>query len=195
MSKNKPKSRKKLLAFSVIILTAVIIAACLLSGVVKKQLYPLKYSEYIDKYSEQYGVPKDLLYATVSVESGFDENARSEVGAVGLTQIMPDTLLWLTSKTGESYTEEDLTNPEVSIKYCALLYSILLEKYGTRNEAVCAYHAGINQVAVWLKNSEYSSDGKTLDKIPSAKTQHYLNKVIKTINIYNNLYEKEFENE
>lgn len=156
-----------------------------------KHRYPQKYTEYIEKYSEEYSVPKELLYATAQVESGFDENAKSSVGAIGLTQIMPDTLMWLQTKTGEKYTEADLTDPEISIKYCALFYSILLEKFEDTEAAVAAYHAGINRVDGWLKNPEYSKDGKTLDKIPSRATAHYVNKVTKAVNIYGNLYKEE----
>ena len=32
--------------------------------------------------------------------------------------------------------------------------------------ALCAYNAGEGKVRTWLKNSEYSLDGKTLYKIP-----------------------------
>ena len=190
MKKSEKKRKKRLLLF--LIPLAVIILLVLFSRKTAEHMYPLKYTEYVNKYSAEYNVPKDLLYATIAVESGFDEKAKSNVGALGLTQIMPDTLVWLEKKTGEEYTAEDLYNPEVSIKYCAYLYSILFEKYGTRDEAICAYHAGINQVAVWLQNEEYSADGKTLDRIPSKVTEHYLNKVINSINIYNKLYEKEF---
>ena len=56
---------------------------------------------------------------------------------------------------------------------------------------MAAYHAGINRVDGWLKNPEYSKDGKTLDKIPSRATAHYVNKVTKAVNIYGNLYKEE----
>ena len=195
MKKTNKKLNKKALAFILCTVAVLAVVICAGSKTALKKLYPLGYTEYVEKYSEQYGVPKELLYATIKVESGYDEHAKSEVGALGLTQIMPDTLSWLCSKTGESYTEEDLYNPEISIKYCAYFYSLLLEKYGTRDEAICAYHAGINQVAKWLENPEYSSDGKTLDRVPSKVTGQYLHKVTRAIEIYKSLYEKEFENE
>ena len=153
--------------------------------------HPIKYQNYVEKYAEEYSVPRDLLYATIAVESGFDENAVSNAGAIGLTQIMPDTLSWLETKTGESYTEEDLRNPEIAIKYCAVFYSILLSKFESEDAAVCAYHAGINKVAGWLTNSEYSDDGVTLKKIPSSVTAHYLSKINNARKTYNSLYKEE----
>ena len=48
----------------------------------------------------------------------------------------------------------------------------------------------IEAVNEWLKNEEYSTDGITLDKIPSDTTAHYVNKVMKAYEAYTNLYNK-----
>lgn len=190
-TKKSPKRAFILAIISVIICVASALAARFAYDRYIEATHPLKYTQLVDMYSTEYHVPKDLLYATIAVESGFDENAVSNVGAIGLTQIMPDTLKWLETKTGESYTEEDLRDPEISIKYCAFFYSLLLEKFGNEETSVCAYHAGMNQVSRWLENSEYSSDGITLDTVPSAATAHYLSKINNARNIYVNLYKEE----
>jgi len=188
--KNKKNSKK---AFILSLISVIIICAVGYVGFRSyiRYTHPIKYQDLIEKYAEEYSVPKDLLYATIQVESGFDENAVSNVGAIGLTQIMPDTLSWLETKTGESYTEEDLRNPEIAVKYCALFYSILLNKFENENTAICAYHAGINKVAGWLDNGEYSDDGITLKKIPSRATAHYLSKINNARKTYVNLYKEE----
>ena len=191
MTKQKKTALLKIIALVLAFAAVVSAVTVILLRVGYKHRYPQKYTEYIEKYAEEYSVPVNLLYATIKVESGFDENAKSEVGAIGLTQIMPDTLAWLQTKTGEKYTEADLSDPEISIKYCALFYSILLEKFENTATAAAAYHAGINRVDGWLKNPEYSSDGVTLDKIPSRATAHYVNKVTKAVNVYGNLYKEE----
>ena len=54
--------------------------------------YPQPYSEYVTKYSTEYGVPEYIIYSTIKVESSFNSNAESSAGAIGLMQIMPDTL-------------------------------------------------------------------------------------------------------
>lgn len=157
-----------------------------------KAAYPCKYTFEIEKYADEYDVPRALLFAVIHTESGFDPNAVSSAGALGLTQITPETFHWLQTKTGETLPDSALYEPEVSVRYGALFYSMLLSEFGGDiRTAVAAYHAGRGQVNAWLRDGQYSADGKTLDSIPSRDTNHYVYKVTKAINIYNNLYEKE----
>lgn len=157
-----------------------------------KAAYPCKYTFEIEKYADEYDVPRALLFAVVHTESGFDPNAVSSAGALGLTQITPETFHWLQTKTGETLPDSALYEPEVSVRYGALFYSMLLSEFGGDiRTAAAAYHAGRGQVNAWLRDGQYSANGKTLDTIPSRDTNHYVYKVMKAINIYNNLYEKE----
>lgn len=157
-----------------------------------KAAYPCKYTFEIEKYADEYDVPRALLFAVIHTESGFDPNAVSSAGALGLTQITPETFHWLQTKTGETLPDSALYEPDVSVRYGALFYSMLLSEFGGDiRTAVAAYHAGRGQVNAWLRDGQYSADGKTLDTIPSRDTNHYVYKVTKAINIYNNLYEKE----
>ena len=191
MTKQKRVSLLKIIAMALAFMLVISVSVGVFCKVLLENIYPQNYTEYIDKYCEQYSVPKDLIYATIKTESGFDENAQSEAGAIGLTQITPETFLWLMTKTGESYVEEDLKNPEISIKYCVIFYSLLLNEFSSTRTAVAAYHAGRTQVNLWLADSRYSADGVNLTSIPSKATGHYVSKVISAINIYNNLYKEE----
>lgn len=188
--RKKNEHRKLFAALTVIIISALLLAP-LVTKLIEQSAHPLKNSNVVEKYCSQYDVPQELIYATIKVESNFDPNAVSEAGAIGLTQITPDTLSWLNSKTGESCSPQELKNPEVSIKYCVLFYSILLDEFGDINTAAAAYHAGRGQVNEWLKNPEYSSDGKTLSKIPSKVTSHYVDKVNNALKIYQELNREE----
>ena len=53
-----------------------------------KKIYPVKYQTLVEQYAEEYSLDKYLVYAVIKVESGFDENAVSRVGARGLMQMM-----------------------------------------------------------------------------------------------------------
>ncbi len=47
------------------------------------------------RFSVYYGIEPQLVVAILLVESGFDPNAVSHSGAVGLGQLMPDTARWM----------------------------------------------------------------------------------------------------
>lgn len=176
---------------AVILLLVLIFAGFYGYNVCMKCMYPIKYNELVEKYSEDYGVDTALVYSVIRTESGFRPAAESNVGAKGLMQITPDTFEWLMSKTGESYGIEALYEPDVNIKYGTLFLSMLTEEFGNRDSVLSAYHAGWGQVNSWLCDPEISSDGVTLQRIPFSDTAHYVDKVKKAEKIYNSVYDFE----
>ena len=152
-------------------------------------VYPLKYSELVEKYSAEYNLDEAFVYAVIETESGFNKDAVSEVGARGLMQIMPDTFKWLKSKTGEKLSEDALFEPEVSIRYGCFLLRYLLDEFENEKTALAAYHAGVGRVKKWLRDPEYSDDGKTVARIPYETTKNYTEKVMKTYHRYIKLYD------
>lgn len=175
--------------FIIIAFAAVLFAAFSVTGkTVMKTLYPMKYAEYVEKYSEEYGVDPRLVYAVIKTESSFNPDAVSYADAAGLTQITPETFEWLKQKLGEENKNLTLYDPETSIKYGAFFLSYLINEFGDANTAIAAYHAGRGRVIGWLEDKKISPDGKTLSEIPIPETAHYVKKVNKALNIYNNLY-------
>ncbi|MBQ6152726.1 MAG: lytic transglycosylase domain-containing protein [Ruminococcus sp.] len=152
--------------------------------------YSQKYSEYVSKYSKEFGVDEALVYSVIRCESGFREDVESHAGAIGLMQLMPETFTWLQmNKDGEeTYSASDLQNPEINIEYGTYYLSWLLNKYGVENTAVAAYNAGVTNVDDWLSNTAYSSDGKTLSTIPYHETDEYVSKVENTKKMYEEIY-------
>ncbi len=181
---NKAKAVTLLLLLSVFL----VIILCNFVLLVLKTVYPLSYSQLVESNAEEYEIDESLLYSLIETESGFDKNAVSSVGARGLTQILPETFQWLQTKTGESFTDDALFEPQVSVKYGAYLLSILVDEFGNTETAVAAYHAGIGRVHRWLENPEYSDDGITLRYIPYDDTRAYVDKIVRTRDIYVKLY-------
>ena len=173
----------------IIISAAVLFSAFTVTGkTVMKTFYPIKYADYVEKYSEEYGVDPKLVYAVIKTESSFNPDAVSYAHAEGLTQITPETFDWLRQKLGEENENLTLFDPETSIKYGTFLLSYLIEKYENTDTAIAAYHAGIGRINGWLEDKEISPDGKKLNVIPIPETAHYVKKVNKALDIYNNLY-------
>lgn len=158
----------------------------------KNTFYPLKYSEYVLKYSKETNTDPYLVYAVINTESKFNKDVVSNVGARGLMQIMEDTFNWIKyrKKDTRDITYDDIFEPEYNIDYGTYMLSLLCEEYQDIPTAIAAYHAGRGTVNNWLKDPQYSTDGKTLDNIPSSTTEHYVNKVLKAYEGYTNLYNK-----
>ena len=90
---------------------------------VQKLSYPREYSEYVDKAARDYDLEPALIYAVIRTESHFDPNAKSNVGAYGIMQVMPESFEWLMGLRGEEgkYTADDLLDPAVCIDYGSYL--------------------------------------------------------------------------
>ena len=106
-------------------------------------------------------------------------------------QIMPETFEWLQNLSdGEiTYSESELLNPEINIKYGTCFLNYLMHHYnGNEQLAVAAYNAGSANVDSWLEDEKYSSDGDNLHSIPFAETKQYVEKVENTKAVYESLY-------
>ncbi len=153
-----------------------------------KTLYPQRYSNFVEKYSQSNNLSEEFVYAVILCESGFDKNAVSNVGAKGLMQIMPDTFDWIQWRLGESFPEEEIFEPETAIRYGCYFYGYLMEKFGNEPTAVAAYHAGAACVSRWLEDERYSDNGVTLKDIPYPTTKKYVAKVMDAKAMYEKIY-------
>ncbi len=143
-----------------------------------------KYEPLLRRYAQQYGVPEAFALAVAETESHFKPDAVSRTGARGMMQITPETFEWLQMKTGEAMTDDALFDPEINVRYGVFFLSILLERFGDTDTAAAAYNAGMNAVARWLENPEYSDDGVHLKKIPIDETRYYVVKIRKALDRY-----------
>jgi len=187
--KNKKAARRSIVILSILAVSVLVgFLYQFIWDKIDRANYPREYSEFVEKYSEEYGVPEYIIYSTIKVESGFDSSARSSAGAIGLMQIMPDTFRYLMAEVKEDYKADLIYGPETNIRFGTYYLSKLYLKYGNWDTVFAAYNGGTTNVDGWLKDKEYSEDGKTLKNIPFPETENYVVKMNKAIEVYMRLY-------
>lgn len=151
--------------------------------------YPLEYTDIVEKYSDEYSVPKEIVYGVIKTESGFRSDAKSSAGAVGLMQITEATFDWIASRLGDDLSKGLLYDPETNIKYgtyyLGYLYNELFKDWDI---AFAAYNAGPNRVQGWIDDHPEYINGGEIIYIPIEETRNYIKKVNKSKDIYKKLY-------
>jgi soluble lytic murein transglycosylase len=193
MKANKNKNKKVIVTCLILVILLLIGYFALSRGYnyFMKNAYPLRYTDIVAKEATANHLDPALVYSVMKAESNFDPNAKSHAGAMGLMQLTPDTFSWVQTKLKSEikYAESDLYNPEINVRYGCKLLSMLLEKYSQTGTALGAYNAGIGTVNSWLKDTDISKDGTSLDNIPYQETKNYVNAVLKNYDNYKKLYQ------
>ena len=154
-------------------------------------MYPTKYSEYVEKYSEENGIDKYLVYAIIKAESNFDPNVKSSADARGLMQLMEETAIERSNVIdNEDIETYDLYDPETNIKLGTSYFAYLLGLYDDNMVlAIIAYNAGLGNVEQWIKDGVIKADGSDIENIPYKETENYVRKILRDYQMYLKLYE------
>lgn len=97
------------------------------------------YAKLIERAAERHSVDELLLAAVIEVESAFNPDAVSPVGALGLMQVMPGT--------AELFGYKNPLNPASNVDLGARYLSRLLARFdGDLELALAAYNAGPGNV-------------------------------------------------
>ncbi len=155
-----------------------------------KYVYPFHYREAITAAAENNKLDPLLIAAMIWVESGFDEKAESDKGAIGLMQIMPETGLWAAEQMGFSdFTAEKLFDPYISITIGSWYLGQLLDQFNRNTyAALAAYNGGRGHVSSWLENGTWDGSRENLADIPFPETFHYIKRIERVYQRYSNIY-------
>ncbi len=98
-----------------------------------------RYAKHIEQAALDTRLDPALIHAVISVESGYNPLARSQRGARGLMQLMPET--------AKRYGVKNLLDPAQNIAGGARYLRDLIKLFGNNVElALAAYNAGENAV-------------------------------------------------
>jgi membrane-bound lytic murein transglycosylase D len=135
---------------------------------------PPNADDYVPRLKEIFEaerMPPELVWIA-EVESSFNPEARSPVGATGLFQLMKPTAKTYGLST---FLPDERTHPEKNARAAARYLRHLHDRFGDWPLALAAYNAGETRVDGLLKKSRTRSYQAIADRLP-AETQMYVPK-------------------
>jgi len=147
---------------------------------------PLEHEDVIRQQAGEKGVDAALIAAVIYSESKFSD-ATSSAGARGLMQITPEAANEIERLSGgTSFEIDDLSDPEINIRYGTFLLRELLDRYdGDEVAALAAYNAGPGNADKWGGSDLNVSD------IPFPETRAYVEEVLEKRRAYRDKYPRE----
>lgn len=175
-------------------LTGMLAAAILprLPDAVRELTLPLHHEDIIRQQSREKKVDASLVAAVIYSESRFRDQT-SHAGARGLMQITPDTANYIAHLSGgTSFSEGDLSTPQINIAYGTFYLRYLLRRYeGNEVLALAAYNGGEGNVDRWIREGRGGSDGFQAADVPFSETRHYIDAVLDARKSYRTKYASE----
>ena len=159
-------------------------------------VYMWPYQEEILEYSSKNKIDPFLVAAVIKNESGFDTEAVSHAGAVGLMQIMPETGQWIASQMGLGYFDLDaLHTPEYNVRLgCWYLGELEYEFQRNWVLMMIAYNAGRGNTRAWMQENGWNYDFNRIEDIPYPDTREYVKKVLRDRDKYYLYYKNKIKN-
>ena len=121
------------------------------------------------RYAQENGLPADLVMALAWVESNWRRNAVSEAGAVGVMQLMPVTVEYVSKKLLGLRTNLDPRNATSNVRMGTRYLRHLLSQFrGNTRQALIAYNQGLTSLK---QNGSYSVAERYGDRVLALRPQ------------------------
>jgi soluble lytic murein transglycosylase len=168
------------------LIVGILVAGGAFDKAIKSLTLPLEHEDIIRQQADEKGVDAALIAAVIDTESKFTD-AESSAGARGLMQITPDAAKFIEKQSGgTTFKLDDLSDPEINIRYGTFLLRELLERYGgDKAAALAAYNAGPGNADKW------GGSGLSVAEIPFPETRAYVEEVLEKQREYRREYGSE----
>lgn len=121
------------------------------------------------RYAQENGLPADLVMALAWVESSWRRNATSEAGAVGVMQLMPITVDYVSKKLLGLPTNLDPRNATSNVRMgTRYLRHLLNQSRGSVRQALIAYNQGLTSLQ---QNGAYRVAERYADRVLALRPQ------------------------
>lgn len=158
-----------------------------LPQILADEAYPLNYVSEINECADAFGLDKPLLAALILKESGFNPNATSHAGAMGLTQVMPGTWRsnWNKMPEIQGKVINDPYDPKSSICVGAGILAGAMANYdGDWTAALISYNGGDGAARRYLAAKSSA--------VLVTETRLYAPKILAARDVYAAMYGDQF---
>lgn len=136
--------------------------------------YPIDFGRTLDAEAAKAGVDPLFLASLVRQESFWDPSAGSVAGALGLTQVIPETGAAIAAQLGVTdFEPADLFRPALSLEFGAYYLGGELRRYGDPLLALAAYNAGAAAAGRW-ESGGASRPADFVEVVDYSETQRYV---------------------
>ena len=150
-----------------------------------EQRFPMPFRDSVVQRSQAIGLEPAYVYGLIRQESRFVMDARSQVGASGLMQVMPATARWTARKIGlPNFAPHQLSDRETNIAIGTGYLKLVLDDFnGSMPLAAAAYNAGPSRPRSW-RNGPVIEAAAWAENVPFGETRDYVKKVLANTTVY-----------
>ena len=151
--------------------------------------YPAPYRESMQENLHKHGLEEAWVYGLMRQESRFATRAKSDAGAAGLMQIMPDTARWVARQIGmKGYRKGLIHQLDVNIKLGTYYMKTVSHQFDDNPVlASAAYNAGPTRARQW-RGTQAMEGAVYVETIPFDETRDYVKKVLSNTMYYSKLF-------
>jgi soluble lytic murein transglycosylase len=149
------------------------------------QRYPLPFREAVVAQAQATGLDAAYVFGLIRQESRFILDARSQVGAAGLMQLMPATARWTARRAGlADWKPEQVNDRDVNLLLGTTYLKMVLDEFGgAQAMGAAAYNAGPSRPRRWREGPVVET-AAWVEGIPFNETRDYVKKVLSNAVVY-----------
>lgn len=149
-------------------------------------IFPRPYSETVSRAATRFGVSVEFIYSIMRQESSFNPQARSQMDAFGLMQLLPQVAKRSAEANSITYENpEDLYEPHINIPLGSAHLRELWDRYnGEIVLAVASYNASEKAIINWLQTRYRGDTLEFIEDIPYDETRDYVKLVLRNLITY-----------
>ncbi len=151
--------------------------------------YPAPYREVLQQPIREHNLEEAWVYGLMRQESRFAAHAKSDVGAAGLMQIMPETARWAARRIGlKGYRKGLIHQLDVNLRLGTYYMKSVYSQFDDSPVlASTAYNAGPTRARKW--RADIPLEGAIyIETIPFEETRDYVKKVMSNTIYYAKLF-------